>query len=57
MDPITIVEILVICAIVYIIFLIYNWSTSRYAKCGKKDPLCYITGEPTSAINIIQNLF
>ena len=57
MDPITIIELIVIIAIIICSMLIIKWVMDRYKICGVKDPLCYITGEKTSAISIINSIF
>jgi hypothetical protein len=53
MDPITILQLCVIFAIIGVSLYILKWIMDRYEKCGKTDPLCYITGEKTSYTSIV----
>lgn len=53
MDPITILQLCVIFAIFVVSYKILRWIMDRYELCGKLDPLCYITGQKTSATQIL----
>ena len=56
MDPITVIQLGVIIAIIIVSMMILKWITDRYNLCGVTDPLCYITGVKTSITNIISDI-
>ena len=55
MDPITILHLCVIFAIIVVSFIIFKWIMDRKELCGL-DALCYITGQETNITNIISDL-
>ena len=56
MDPIQIIELCVIFAIIIVTLMIIKWIMDRHEKCGNMDPLCYITGQKTSVTNILNDI-
>ena len=57
MNPVTILELIVLIAIIIVSILIIRWIMKRYKICGATDPLCYVTGRPTTATSIIADIF
>lgn len=54
MQILQLIQTIIIVACIILGVMIFNWFNKRYSVCGSKDILCYVTGEKTTAVNILQ---
>jgi hypothetical protein len=47
MDPITLIETLLMVIVIGLLIYIFKWIYDRSKLCGT-DPLCYLTGNPNT---------
>jgi len=55
MDPITLIETILMCVVIFLLIYIGKWVYDRSKVCGV-DPLCYLTGNPNSLDYITNKL-